>query len=203
MEGSLTVDGQTALVPQIFKVAFAFAVLDMVLMGRARKIGFFSQPSGRDLQAARQALDRVGLAHLERRSFHELSGGQRQLVILARALVAEAEILLMDEPTSALDLKNQDLVLRWMDRLTKKDGLTVIFTTHHPHHALAVADRAFLMLEEGVRLDGTAEQTLTAENLRCLYGLPLQRLDFEYRGFKTSTITPVFLAPEPSSPEVP
>lgn len=74
------------------------------------------------------------------RSFHELPGSQWQLAILARALVAEVDILVLDEPTSALDLKDQVLILDWIDRLSHEQGLTVIFTTHHPHHALAVAD---------------------------------------------------------------
>ncbi|MDR1084804.1 MAG: ABC transporter ATP-binding protein [Deltaproteobacteria bacterium] len=192
--GRLSANGQMALVPQIFQLSFAFTVLDIVLMGRARKIGLFSQPSGRDFKAAREALDRVGLSHLERRSFNELSGGQRQLVVLARALVAEAEILLMDEPTSALDLKNQDLVLRWIIRLTREDHLTVIFTTHHPQHALTAADQVFLMLGGGAAFCGPTDEALTAENLHRLYGLPHRRLDFDYRGQKTATIAPVFLA---------
>jgi iron complex transport system ATP-binding protein len=91
-------------------------------------------------------MDRFGIGHLANHPFDTLSGGQRQLVIFARALVAEADIVILDEPTSALDLQNQILVLRWMRRLAETEGLTVIFTTHHPHHALWVADDAFLMM---------------------------------------------------------
>lgn len=190
--GAVTTMGHIAMVPQIFQVTFAFSVLDMVLMGRARQIGLFSQPSRRDVDVARSALERVGIADLEQRSFHELSGGQRQLVILARALVAETDILLMDEPTSALDLKNQDMVLQWIFRLAKEDGLTVLFTTHHPHHALAVADNALLMLDVSEYVCGPTSDILSENNLRRVYGLPIQRLEFEFNGRAVSTLVPVF-----------
>ena len=102
-----------------------------------------------------------------------MSGGQRQLVIFARALVADAEILLLDEPTSALDLENQALVLDWIGALSRDDGLTIVLTTHHPHHALAVADEALLMMGEADYAAGPAGEVLTEEALdfalrRCL-----------------------------------
>ena len=98
-------------------------------MGRARQVGLFSQPSVEDEEAAMASLDRFGMADFARHPFHELSGGERQLVIFARALVSEAEILILDEPTSALDLKNQIKVLDWITRLSHEDGLTV--SVHH------------------------------------------------------------------------
>lgn len=147
-EGHVAIKNRVAFVPQLFQVSFDYSVLDMVLMGRSRKFGLFSQPRREDEAAALAALDRFGLADLAPRPFHELSGGQRQMVIFARALVAEAPIVILDEPTSSLDLKNQALVLDWISRLAQEDGLTVVFTTHHPHHALAVADHALLMLGE-------------------------------------------------------
>jgi ABC-type cobalamin/Fe3+-siderophores transport systems, ATPase components len=191
--GTLRVNGHMALVPQLFQVTFAFTVLDMVLMGRAKKIGLFGKPSKKDIDASMQALERFGIADLSERSFYRLSGGQRQLVILARALVADASILVLDEPTSALDLKNQALVLHWMERLAKKEGLTIIFTTHHPHHALAVADNVLLMLDEKRYYCGNAKEVLTDANLHELYGVPMQYLEFEYNGRIVSTLAPVFV----------
>ncbi len=123
--GSIEVHGRTAFVPQLFQVTFDYSVLDMVLMGRAKQVGLFSQPSTEDEKASLAALSRFGIADLAGRPFHELSGGQRQLVIFARALVSEAEILILDEPTSALDLKNQDVILEWITRLAREEGLTV------------------------------------------------------------------------------
>jgi iron complex transport system ATP-binding protein len=164
----------------------------MVLMGRGRKFGLFSQPGREDEAAALAALDRFGLADLAPRPFHELSGGQRQMVIFARALVAEAPIVILDEPTSSLDLKNQALVLDWISRLAQEDGLTVVFTTHHPHHALAVADHALLMLGESEFACGGADDVLTETNLQALYGVPLRRIAFEHGGMQAETFAPVF-----------
>jgi iron complex transport system ATP-binding protein len=190
-EGAVAILGQAGFVPQLFQVGFDYPVLDMVLMGRARRIGLLAQPSARDEAAALAALDRFGLVDLARRPFHELSGGQRQMVIFARALASEPEILILDEPTSALDLKNQALVLDWIRRLSHNDGLTVIFTTHHPHHALEIADDALLMLGESQFACGAAAEMLNEDHLYALYGLPLRRLSFEHGGEMIETLAPV------------
>jgi iron complex transport system ATP-binding protein len=190
-EGVVKTHGRTAFVPQLFQVSFDYSVLDMVLMGRARQVGFFSQPSAKDAEASLAALDRFGIADLASRPFLELSGGQRQLVIFARALVSEADILILDEPTSALDLKNQSLVLEWITRLSHSDGLTVLFTTHHPHHALAIADKVLLMLKETNYACGRASQVLSEENLRALYGVDMRHLPFEHNGVMHETLVPV------------
>jgi iron complex transport system ATP-binding protein len=189
--GTMAVHGRTAFVPQLFQVTFDYSVLDMVLMGRARQVGLFSQPSARDEQAALAALNRFGIADFARRPFHELSGGERQMVIFARALVSEADILILDEPTSALDLKNQILVLDWIVRLSHQDGLTVVFTTHHPHHALAIADDVLLMLGEKKFACGPAKQVLSEENLRALYGVDIRLVPFEHAGRMHQTLVPV------------
>ncbi len=190
-EGHLKVAGHFAFVPQLFQVSFDYSVLDMVLMGRAKKVGLFSQPTQKDEEAALAALDRFGMAHYAYRAFLELSGGQRQLIIFARALVAEADVLILDEPTSALDLKNQILVLDWINTLSRKDGLTIVMTTHHPHHALAVADDVLLMLGETSHLVGTPSEVLTEENLTALYGVPMKRVSFEHEGRHIETLAPV------------
>jgi len=195
-EGTVEVSGQTAFVPQIFQVTFAFTVLDMVVMGRAKRIGLFSRPGKEDEQAALDCLDKFSMAEYAHRPFHELSGGQRQLVILARALAAQADILVMDEPTSALDLKNQSLVLDWIARISGELGLTVIFTTHHPHHALAAADNVLLMLDENEYAAGRAGEVLTEEKLERLYSVPLKHIRFEYGGRQIDTFAPVFMPKE-------
>jgi iron complex transport system ATP-binding protein len=189
--GSIKVYGKIAFVPQLFEISFDYTVLDMVLMGRARQIGLFSQPSVKDEEAALVALDRFHLADFARRSFLELSGGERQMVIFARALVSEADILILDEPTSSLDLKNQILVLDWITRLSRQDGLTVLFTTHHPNHAFAIADDALLMLGGTKFACGQASKVLSEENLRALYGVDIRLLPYEHKGKKHEALVPV------------
>jgi iron complex transport system ATP-binding protein len=164
----------------------------MVLMGRARKLGLFATPSKADREAALSAMERFGIADLAEQPFHELSGGQRQLVIFARALVSEADLLLLDEPTSALDLRNQAMILDWIQKLSQQDGLTVVLTTHHPHHALAVANSTLLMLGEQRFECGPAAQVLNEESLQALYGVAIRRVTVECEGRSSQTLVPVF-----------
>ena len=194
-EGQVTAGNRAAFVPQLFQIAFDYTVLDMVLMGRARRIGWYGQPGPSDEAAARAALARFDLADLAGRPFGALSGGQRQLVILARALAAEAELIIMDEPNAALDLRNQELVLSWISRLARQDGLTVVFTTHQPDHALFVADRALLILSPREFIMGAARKVITADHLKQLYGVDMQKMDLETGYGQRVSFVPVFRDP--------
>lgn len=123
------------------------------------------------------------------RSFHELSGGQRQLVIIARAPPSEANILVLDEPTSSLDLKNQAAILELLYRLARREGLTVVFTTHQPQHA--IADDALLMVGERDYAMGPASKVLTERIIVALYGLSITRVVFDHEGEAVETFVPV------------
>lgn len=200
-EGTIDRRGRIAFVPQLFQVGFDYSVHDMVLMGRAAHIRMLSQPSRADSDAAMAALERLGMADFARRPFHHLSGGQRQMVIFARALVSQPEILILDEPSSALDLSNQAMILDRMAYLAHEDGLSVLFTTHHPHHALALADDALLMLSREKALSGPAETVLCEDTLSALYGVALKRLDFEHHGRNYRTLAPVLAPMRGNAPE--
>lgn len=183
--GRITVTGIAALVPQDFARAFPYRVIDMVLMGRARHIGLLRMPGCRDREIAMEALAVIGLADKAEEHFDALSGGQRQMVLIARAIAAEPAALFLDEPASALDLGNQDRVLRLVRRLADR-GLAVVMTTHQPNHALAVADTALLMLPEEA-VFGPCHETLTETRIEMLYGLPVKILDVQAneRGFRS------------------
>ena len=121
-EGTVRVAGRLGFVPQIFQAAFSYSVIDMVLMGRARRIGLFGSPSVADYRVARDYLKRMGVEKLEQRTFNTLSGGQRQLVIIAQALCSECDILVLDEPCSSLDYKNQSIVMQSSETPQRRDG---------------------------------------------------------------------------------
>lgn len=161
---------RVAHVPQAAAPAFAFTVLDAVLMGRAAHLPLLAAPGARDRAAALEALDRLGIAHLAARRVTELSGGERQLVLIARALAQEAAVLVLDEPAASLDFGNQARVLGQLRALARR-GLAVLMTTHHPDHALLIGDAALLL--HGGALHGPAPPAalLTPGRLRDAYGV--------------------------------
>ncbi len=186
--GTIRRQGIVGYVPQHFQPPFAYSVLDMVLMGRARHVGLFSAPGAEDRRRAQEALELIGLAPLQRRSVTTLSGGERQLVLIARALASEADILLLDEPASALDFRNQAVMLATLRRLVAKRGLTMVMTTHEPTHALEVADRAVFLHGAGQAEEGPVDALCTESRLSMLYGIPMRRLDYGIGARRSSSI---------------
>lgn len=130
--GTVHVEGRVGYVPQLMSLPFAYSVFDTVLMGRARHVGLFATPTRTDEQATWAALDHLGLTALAPGPFDQLSGGERQLVVFARALAAGADVLVLDEPTASLDAGHQEMILRLIRRLARDEGFTVIFSTHQP-----------------------------------------------------------------------
>jgi iron complex transport system ATP-binding protein len=164
-----------AYVPQSHAPTFAFPVESIVLMGRTAHGNLFSRPSERDRVAARDALERLGILHLADRPYTTISGGERQLALLARALAQDPQFVVLDEPTSSLDFGNQGKLMDEIVRLAQS-GHGVIFTTHDPNHALRAADRAYL-LRDGTRIaDGAVDAVLTRENLEAIYRAPVRVL---------------------------
>src|SRR5882757_8529101 len=164
-----------AYVPQVHNPTFAFTVETVVLMGRTAHGGLFSRPSAKDREIAERALGEFGIAHLKQRPYTMISGGERQLVLLARALAQEPQFIVLDEPTTSLDFGNQGKVMRQIRALAAA-GHGVLFTTHDPNHAMRAADRAFL-LREGTRIaEGAVGEVLTRTQLEALYQAPVERL---------------------------
>ena len=162
-----------ALVPQSEHMAFDFSVVDYVLLGRAPYLDPLALPGEADVQAARNALEKVGITHLSSRSVTALSGGERQLLLIARALAQQPRLLLLDEPTSHLDLGNKGRVARLLRQLNGQ-GVTVLFTTHEADVAAALADKLILMRHGEVLDFGSLDESLTSEKLSELYGLPVK-----------------------------
>jgi iron complex transport system ATP-binding protein len=164
-----------AYVPQVHAGTFAFTVETVVLMGRTAHGSLFSGPSANDRKVAADVLERFGISALRERPYTEISGGERQLVLLARALAQEPRFVVLDEPTASLDFGNQGKVLREM-RALAASGLGVLFTTHDPNHALRAADRAFLLRAGECLADGPVKDVLSRERLEALYRAPVLQL---------------------------
>ncbi|SNX54951.1 ABC transporter ATP-binding protein [Thermoanaerobacterium sp. RBIITD] len=157
-------------VPQAHTPPFPFSVLDVVVMGRTAHLGVFSSPSKEDVAIAEEALETLGVSFLKDRIYTEISGGERQMVLIARAITQQPDILVMDEPTANLDFGNQIRVLEQIKRLAQK-GLGVIMTSHFPDHAFLCSTKVALMQRNNVFTVGYADDVVTEENLRSAYGV--------------------------------
>ena len=167
-----------AYIPQIHRPTFGYSVLDVTLMGLTRYLSPFRSPS-KELDAqALSALERMGVAHLSTRNFATLSGGEQQLVLIARALCQQSDILIMDEPTSSLDYGNQLRVLQQVRTLSEQ-GYTVLLSTHDPQHALRFSRRVLALSGGVVAAEGDTRAVLTPDLIQRLYGVSAALVDTE------------------------
>lgn len=180
-----------AFVPQAYRGESAHTVLDLVIMGRTAHLGLFGTPSEKDRALAVEALDRLGIGGLAPRALFEISEGQRQLALIARALAQQAPVVFMDEPTASLDLGNRMLVLDQVSALAKA-GLTVLLSTHDPEQAFLLADQVATLGADRSFIAGPPAAILTEERLSRIYGLPLA---IE----RTSSGRPVIGRPSPAT----
>lgn len=182
-QGSITVEGsevrslsprqlshRIAYIPQIHYPAFQYSVLEMVLMGTTHRLSAVASPGKSEDNDAMQALSTLGIEHLAQRDYGRLSGGEQQMVLIARALVQQTKLLLMDEPTASLDYGNQLRVLSAVRRLTRS-GYTVLLSTHNPQHALSYADRVLALAGGTLAADGSAREVVSPALIKTLYGV--------------------------------
>jgi len=163
-----------AYVPQAHAPPFPFEVIEVVMMGRTARLGAFAQPGKADRDAALQALAQLGIADLAARDYSRLSGGQRQLVLIARALAQEAPLIVMDEPTASLDFGNQAQVLAQIASLAQASaaaGHGVILSTHDPDQAFALNADVLAMKDGRIIASGPCDSVLSSDTLSTLYGL--------------------------------
>lgn len=161
---------QMAYVPQSSMQPFAFSVFEIILMGRISQQTLFTTYNSSDRDIAMEALESMGIMHLKDRAYNQLSGGEKQLVLIARALAQQAPLLLMDEPVSGLDYGNQLRLLEHLDTLASK-GTTIVMTTHFPDHALLVASDVILMRDGKLFAQGSPKSVITEENLQIVYNV--------------------------------
>ncbi len=157
-------------VPQAHAAFFPFTVREVVLMGRTAHLGIFSSPSRRDREVAQTVIDRMRLTHLADSIYTRISGGERQLVLIARALAQDARIIVMDEPTANLDFGNQVRVMQHIQSLTQS-GIGVLLSTHDPDQAFLCADRVAMLHEGRLTRFGVPDEVITSESLKQIYGV--------------------------------
>lgn len=194
LEGEIFLDGEDflrfprkkvarliAYVPQVHVPPFPYKVEDVVLLGRVTSTGYFKQPSNTDYEIAEEAMKEMGILELRDRSYTDVSGGERQLVLLARALASEPEILMLDEPTTGLDYRNQVRVLERICLLRDR-GYAVIMTTHDPDHAFRCEAKALLLQRDRPPEFGEAREVLTERSLKKVYGVDVRIVEYYSEG---------------------
>ena len=173
------------LVPQSEFIPFDFSVLEYVILGRTPYMRWMDMPTEADHQAALHALETLDLTALQQRPVTELSGGERQMVLLARALAQGPKILLLDEPTSHLDLSNKDRLLKILRQLVE-GGVTIVFTTHDPDAAICAAQNVILMRAGRVLYAGSQDEVMISEKLSETYDVPVKVVHVD--GFKVAVL---------------
>ncbi len=162
-----------AVVPQEHEPPFPYSVFDAVLMGRTAHVGIFSAPSKKDLLKAEEAINDVGIGHLVDRPYTKISGGERQLTLVARAMAQDAPVMLFDEPTSHLDFRNQLMVLGKINKIIKNRQITAIMTIHDPNLAMLFADCVVMVSEGSVISQGNAFEVINEENIKKIYDVDI------------------------------
>lgn len=159
-----------AYVPQAKGASSAYTTLEAVLLGRSSRLNAFSTPKQQDIDKAVEVMQQLGIAHLMEKKCSAISGGELQMVLIARALASEPQVLILDEPESNLDFKNQLIVLDTITRLAQQ-GMTCVFNTHYPAHALQRSHKALILSRGGEYIFGSTPSVVTEENIRKAFGV--------------------------------
>lgn len=193
-EGRIFLNGETipdlsllkevAYVPQARRLDFSYTALEMTLMGRSKYVSTFSSPSAQDRDIALSALEEIGIEDLAHSSCSQMSGGELQMVYLARALAARPKFLVLDEPEAHLDFRNQQKVLDKIHEMVRKRKMLCLMNTHHPQHALDMADGVLLLGEGGEYYLGKAEEGLRKDIIERFFGVSSSLVDVEVEDIK-------------------
>lgn len=165
-------------VPQTHIPAYAFTVREFTVMGRTPYIGAFKMPSRTDYKIADRALEQLGVSHLKNKAYTEISGGERQLVLIARVITQQPKIILLDEPTAHLDYGNQHRTVQLIRQLAD-EGYALIMTTHNPEHAIILNGKVAILNRKGMLGIGQSVETINSNTLSDLYGLSIKTIYIE------------------------
>jgi len=174
-QGKIDILPPVGYVPQKVNFVYDMTVLDTIVMGRYQYIGAFSVPKKSDYEIARICAEKLGITELLDKNFSQLSGGQQQMALIARALTVGSNCIVFDEPCAALDYGNQNHILSVISAL-KESNTTAIFSTHDPNHVIHVADKVLILLGLDDYLYGTTEDMITDQILSYLYGMQLRKV---------------------------
>ncbi len=179
--------GRIAYIPQSHTPVFSYTAMEIVLMGRASHLSAFDHPRSQDQERALEAMELLNLLPLAHQKYTALSGGQRQMVLIARAICQDAELFIMDEPGASLDYANQQLLMNVIQSLAQK-GYGIILSTHSPEQPFTISHKALLMKNGQTAAFGTPSKAITPEILETVYGLPMDVVTIKDRHGRPHTL---------------
>lgn len=179
-------------VPQASKMTFSYSIIDLVTMGRAVYISAFAQPTEKDRLAAMECLELVGIAHLADQPCTAVSGGELQLALIARTLVADPKILVLDEPESHLDIHKQKIILQTIKKLVKERGLACVINTHYANHAFYFGDKVLMVAKDQPVITGPVSEIMTEQHILDYFHIEVKRLRHEIDGEVYETLIPKY-----------
>lgn len=179
------------IVYQDHRTTFPYTSLEVVRMGRTPYLGIFETPSRKDTDLAYSMMEEMDIAHLAAKSYTHISGGERQLVLIARTLCQEPEIILFDEPTSHLDFKNQAMVLKTIRRLSE-NGMTIVMSSHFPNHVWKIGTHVAMLGFNGMVVQGQVQDVMTEANLTETYNVNVKIFEAESGMVKNRFCEPTF-----------
>lgn len=184
---------KVAYVPQARQASSAYTVEETVMLGRGSHFGLLQKPSAKDINKVEEVMQRLHISHIAQKRCSEISGGELQMVLIARALASEPKVLILDEPESNLDFRNQLLVLDTMSELAAQ-GMCCIFNTHFPSHALQRAAKSLLFCGNGKTIFGNTNEIVTEENIQKAFGVKAVIGEFETDEAVLQDVIPVALS---------
>ena len=184
----------TSYVPQAKQSVFSYKVVDSVLMGLNARQNFFAIPSKEDYDKAHSILEELGVAQLAGKFCNELSGGELQMVMIARALISEPELMILDEPESNLDMKNQLRVIDTIEQIAKRYQTSCLINTHFPDHALKISDRTLMLGANDRKLLGDTKDIVTEDNIKNYFNVRSKIVSFSVGRRSYRTIFPYKIA---------
>ncbi len=182
-----------AYVPQAKGSIFGYSAMDMVVLGRSAHLGIFRQPQKEDIAIAKQAMEEVGVSYLQNKLCTEMSGGELQMVLIARALTVSPSMLVLDEPESNLDFRNQLIILDTIKRLAKERNISAIVNTHYPSHALQIADKALMLHKDGISVYGSAYDVVNETNMQKAFQVNVHIHQFSHNDTCYKSVVPLSL----------
>ena len=180
-------------IPQARGFAFSYTGLEMVLLGRSVHIAAYSQPSKKDIEIAEEVMEKIGISHLANQDCNTMSGGQLQMVLIARAIVSNPRMLVLDEPESGLDFRNQLLVLNLIEKLVHEDGLCAIMNTHYPVNALRISDKTLMLCKDKSYMYGETKEILVESKIQKAFKVEVVMNKIMHNGKELRDIIPISL----------